>query len=332
MPAPRVVSRFQTKRENGSCRCEVCPRHCVIAPGKTGFCGHYGQDGGELIAIRYGRIAAAALDPIEKKPLYHFHPGAAILSVGANGCNLSCKFCQNWHLSAGLSRDDYLAPERLAAQAGEGGSIGVAFTYNEPTIWFPYIVDAAVLLRAKSLAVVLVTNGYLEAEPWDELCGHVQAMNIDVKGDEAFYPRMTGGRLAPVRRNVEAAHAAGVHVEVTNLLVTDENDQPDQVRDLVDWLAGVSPDIPLHFSRYFPNREWNAPPTPASRLKEAVELARQKLRYVYAGNISLPNASDTACHACGALVVRRSGYSIDRHGLRDGSRCTTCGTKLPIVT
>jgi pyruvate formate lyase activating enzyme len=331
MNAPRVIARFQAEPAKGAIRCELCPRHCVIREGGAGFCGHRANDGGQLIAARYGRVAAAAVDPIEKKPLYHFHPGSTIFSIGANGCNLACKFCQNWHLSTGKARDEYVPPEEIAARATGRGSIGVAFTYNEPTVWFEYIRDCAALLRPRGLKVVLVTNGYLEAEPWDELCRAVDAANIDVKGDDRFYRALTGGKLAPIRRNVEAAHRAGVHVECTNLLVTDGNDRPEQVQETVDWLAGVSPEIPFHLSRYFPNYEWEAPPTPEARLEEAVRLARAKLRYVYAGNISIVGASDTRCANCGAIVVRRRGYAVSADGLGAGGVCRTCGAKLPVV-
>ncbi len=332
MTQPRVVARFQTRRDEGVCRCELCPRHCVIKEGGVGVCGHRRNEGGELIAPRYGLIAAAAIDPIEKKPLHHFHPGASIFSIGANGCNLTCKFCQNWHLSEGRSPDEYAPPEWVATRAGERGSLGVAFTYNEPTIWFEYILDCAKLLRARGLYVVLVTNGYLEPEPWDELCGWVDAMNVDVKGDDAFYRRLAGGRLAPVRRNVETAWRAGVAVETTNLLVTGENDRPEQIRELVDWQAGISSDLPLHLSRYFPNREWDAPATPAAQLQQAGEIARAKLHYVYVGNIDIPGAADTHCPQCGATVVRRRGYAVDRAGLTADARCAACGAKLPLRT
>ncbi|MDP8222282.1 MAG: AmmeMemoRadiSam system radical SAM enzyme [Candidatus Lernaella stagnicola] len=325
MTAAAVTARFQTKLEGQQCRCELCPRHCVIDLDGEGFCGHRANRDGNLIAVRYGQVAALAIDPIEKKPLYHFHPGSPILSVGANGCNLACRFCQNWHLSTGRVNTRYLSPEALAAEAGGTDSIGVAFTYNEPTVWFEYIIDNARLLHDAGRVVVLVTNGYLESEPWDELCGHVDAMNIDVKGDDAFYRSLTGGRLAPVRRNVEAAWRAGVHVEVTNLLVTDANDDPRQVRELVSWLASVSPLIPLHLSRYFPNHRHEAPPTPIARLEAAVEIAREQLQFVYAGNAHVAGGADTHCPKCGAQLVKRSGYRTRSVGLDDQGRCAACG-------
>ncbi len=330
-PEPVVAARFQTALPERACRCDLCPRHCVIKPGHHGFCRHRENRDGQLYAAQYGRAAAVALDPIEKKPLYHFHPGTAILSVGSVGCNLACRFCQNWHLSTGVADTQYLAPDRLVAQARTGGSIGVAFTYNEPLIWFEYIFDAAALLKKQGLAVVLVSNGYLEPEPFAEICRWVDAMNIDVKGDDEFYRQLTGGSLAPVRHNVETAHKAGVHVEVTNLLVTDANDADAQVGELVDWLAGISRRIPLHLSRYFPNHKYQAPPTPLGELEQAAMIARAKLDYVFIGNAQIPGSSDTCCPACGDTVIKRRGYHTDIVGLAEGGRCAACGAALGVV-
>lgn len=326
-----VRARYQTGLPDGNCRCELCPRHCTIAPGKHGFCRHRANTEGVLYAVEYGQVASLAVDPIEKKPLYHFHPGGVIVSVGANGCNLACRFCQNWQLSEGLASSEYLAPEELAARGKARGSLGIAFTYNEPTIWFEYILDVAGPLREAGGKLVLVTNGYLEPEPWDELCRVTDAVNIDVKGDDVFYRKLTGGRLAPVRRNVEAAYRAGVHVEVTNFLVTDANDAPEQVAELVEWLAGVSPEIPLHFSRYFPQHHHRAPATAESRMRRALALGREKLQYVFAGNIHLDDASDTCCPDCGARLIARTGYCITREALTEDGACGSCGRRLPLV-
>ncbi|HPQ67787.1 MAG TPA: AmmeMemoRadiSam system radical SAM enzyme [bacterium] len=331
MEGQPILARYQTQRDDQSCRCELCPRHCVIKPEASGFCLHrYNQDG-QLFAAQYGEVAALAIDPIEKKPLYHFHPGSDIVSVGANGCNLACKFCQNWHLSCGHAQTRPLSPEELAATADRQGSIGIAFTYNEPLIWFEYILDTAALLKPRNLAVVLVTNGYLETEPFDELLPWIDAMNIDVKGDDRFYRELTGGRLAPVRRNVEAAHRAGVHVEVTNLLITGENDDEASVRDLVDWLASVSPDIPLHFSRYFPQHKFHAPQTPVASLERAAAIAREKLNFVFLGNVQLAHGSDTVCPHCGQTVIDRRGYLTNRRQLQPGGKCGHCGAQLKII-
>jgi pyruvate formate lyase activating enzyme len=327
----KVEARYSQQRDDGTCLCVLCPRRCAIARGGQGFCGHRRNEDGTLIAGGYGQVAALAVDPIEKKPLYHFYPGSKIASVGANGCNLACKFCQNWHLAEGRARSEWMAPAELAAQARAEGSVGLAFTYNEPTIWFEYILDTVELLKPRGLKAVLVTNGYLEAEPWDELCGVIDAANIDVKGDDDFYRTMTGGRLAPVRRNVEVAVRAGVHVEVTNLLVTGVNDGAEQVRELVDWLAGVSPLTPLHLSRYFPQHKYDAPATPMERLTEALQIARAKLHYVYVGNVAIEGGGATRCHHCGHEAIARRGYLTRVTGLGPGGVCGACGGDLPII-
>jgi len=327
----RPKSRYQTALDDQVCRCELCPRHCLIKPDRTGFCGHWLNEAGTLVAALYGQVTAVALDPIEKKPLYHFHPGAGILSVGSNGCNLACRFCQNWHLSTSQADTKYMEPRQLADLAGKNGSIGLAFTYNEPSVWFEYILDTAALLKPKGLVTVLVTNGYLEAAPFDTLLPWVDAMNIDVKGDENFYQKLTGGHLAPVRRNVEAAFKAGVHVEVTNLLVTDANDGEKQIQKLVDWLAGVSPLIPLHLSRYFPNHLYQQPPTPLARLETAGVIARQKLKFVYLGNVHAGEWSETNCPHCNALLIRRQGYVILKNDLPPGGNCPACGRATGVI-
>jgi len=327
----QVQARYQTQLEDNVCRCELCPRHCLIKPGQYGFCLHRYNHNGTLMTAQFGRVAALAMDPVEKKPLYHFHPGSEILSVGAIGCNLSCKFCQNWQLSTGRASTRPVSPEQLAIAAGEGRSIGLAFTYNEPMIWFEYILETAKYLKQHDLAVVLVTNGYLEAEPFDELTEVVDAMNIDVKGDEQFYRDLTGGHLAPVQRNVEAAVRAGVHVEVTNLLVTNANDDESQVQELVDWLADVSSKIPLHLSRYFPQHRFHHDATPMAHMERAVSIAREKMTYVFAGNVHLTGSNDTVCGQCGATLVSRRGYAINRSGLKANGECRACGEPSAIV-
>lgn len=326
-----IVARYQQQLDDLKCRCELCPRHCVIKPGRHGFCLHRFNENGELKAEQYGQVAALGMDPIEKKPLYHFHPGRNILSVGANGCNLACKFCQNWHLSAGEASTRYVSPEQLADQAGKKASIGLAFTYNEPMIWFEYILDTAALLRPRGLAVVLVSNGYLEQAPFDELIDWVNAINVDVKGDESFYRELTDGHAEPVRRNVEEAVRRGVHVEVTHLLVTGANDEEEKMRELVDWLSSISRKVPLHISRYFPNHKYHAAPTSASMIELAVSIAREKLDFVYAGNIQLADAADTKCPQCGTTVVERLGYHTVVVGVTGEGACGECGADLSLV-
>jgi pyruvate formate lyase activating enzyme len=286
---------------------------------------------GTLFTSNYAEVTSLALDPIEKKPLYHFHPGSLILSVGTFGCNLKCAFCQNWQISQQRPETRIVPPSELARLAEEQvpqGNIGVAYTYNEPFIWYEYIRETAPLVKAAGLHNVLVTNGIVEAEPLAELLPFVDAMNVDIKSmSERFYLEHCAGQGLPARQTVERAWEHCL-VEVTNLLIPGQNDSEADVQALVDWLAGLSPDIPLHFSAYHPDYQFDAPPTPVATLERACELARAKLKYVYAGNTRVPDASDTRCPDCGATVVTRQGMAGQATRLTVEGRCEGCGADL----
>ncbi len=322
------AAEFWEIRE-GKIDCRLCPNRCLLAEGRRGRCHGRGARDGKMTLYNYPIAVAAHLDPIEKKPLYHFFPGSAILSVGTFGCNLSCRFCQNCEISQQEVPGDEVPPARLAEMAARApDNIGVAFTYTEPGIWFEYIKDTAPLLRQAGQQVVLVTNGYLEDAPWRELCGLTDAMNIDLKSfREAFYRDLCGGQLAPVLRNIETAVRAGVHVELTTLVVTGRNDDPAEFEEMVRWVAALSPEIPHHISRFFPRFRETAPPTPTATLVTFAEIARRHLRYVYVGNADLDQGQDTLCPTCRATVIERHGYRIRSH--LAGNRCP-CGTMLPI--
>jgi pyruvate formate lyase activating enzyme len=317
--------------EGDAVRCDLCPHRCRIAEGKAGICGVRENRGGTLRAATYGKVAAVAVDPIEKKPLFHFHPGRPILSIGSVGCNFRCEFCQNWHL---VLRNVPLADARigdLVRAARAERSVGIAYTYNEPLIQFEFVLDCARAVREAGMKNVLVTNGYVNPAPLGELLPHVDAMNIDLKSmDPAFYRKTCGGDLAAVLDTIRTA-AKAAHVEITNLLYTGQNDSDEAVRKVIDFVAETDPEIPLHFSRYFPHHRATAPPTPPERLRAAYRAAKERLPYVYVGNFHLPGAEDTACPKCGALVVRREGYRADPSGLA-GDRCKACGARLRFVT
>ncbi len=316
-------------------RCGLCPHRCRISEGKAGICGVRENRGGTLFAATYGKVAAVAVDPIEKKPLFHFHPGARILSIGSVGCNFRCEFCQNSHL---LLRQAPLrqAPvesvriEDLLRTARREHSIGIAYTYNEPFIQFEFVLECAKAFRAAGMKNVLVTNGYVCPEPLSEILPFVDAMNIDLKSmDPAFYRKICGGTLDPVLATIRTA-AKATHVELTTLLYTGHNDGEEQVRKGIDFIVETDREIPLHISRYFPMHRATAPPTPPDRLASAYRIARERLPYVYVGNVRLPGAEDTACPECRATVVRREGYRVDAHGL-SGDRCAACGARLRFV-
>jgi len=259
-------AKYWVKKEEGVVQCLLCPHQCTIKPGKEGICKNKKNIEGELYAHRYGEVSAIALDPIEKKPLYHFYPGSQILSIGTVGCNFQCKFCQNYHLVEATVPTEEVEIEELISSAKRHRSVGIAYTYNEPFISFEFVLDCAVRAREAGLKNVLVTNGYYNPEPFEELLPYIDAMNIDLKSlQDDFYRRLCGGRLEPVLKTIERAHQDCL-VELTNLLVTDENDSDEDIQKLVDWIASLDPEIPLHFSRYHPMYKFTNPPTPIERV------------------------------------------------------------------
>jgi len=317
--------------EGDTLRCALCPHRCRIAREKTGICGVRENIGGELVASTYGKVAALAVDPIEKKPLYHFHPGASILSIGAEGCSFLCEFCQNQHLITERPQLKEVRIDDLVSSARKAGSIGIAYTYNEPLIQFEFVMDCSKAFRAAGMKNVLVTNGYIMPEPLEELLPFTDAMNIDLKSmDPRFYREVCRGDLAPVLETIRAA-AGKTHVEVTALLYTKHNDSDAHIRKVIDFIEETDPEIPLHFSRYFPRFKATSPPTPIARLDAAWRAARERLPYVYVGNAHLPETVNTVCPSCRALVVRREGFRADSSGL-SGNRCASCGKKLRFVT
>jgi pyruvate formate lyase activating enzyme len=317
----------------GKLNCRLCPQDCQIAPGKVGFCKVRRYEGDKLIAANYGVISSIAVDPIEKKPLYHYYPGKTILSAGTVGCNLACEFCQNWRISR--EGDDTIAgskvvtPVELTEMAvrarREADSIGLAYTYSEPGIWFEFLEATMPLVRERELKNVLVTNAYLNPEPWQELLKRTDAANIDLKGfREDYYHRLCHGKLAPVLANIEAA-VGEIHLELTTLIIPGENDQPERIRELAQWIAGLNPEIPLHLSRYFPNYKMTKPATPVSTLQQAYEIAKEYLKFVYVGNTGGTN--DTKCPDCGALLIERNGY---RTRVLVTDKCPKCGREIGI--
>jgi len=316
--------------EEDAVRCGLCPHRCRIPRGKAGACGARENRGGTLWAATYGKAAAVAMDPIEKKPLFHFHPGAGILSVGSVGCNFRCEFCQNWHLVQRKASLEDVRIESLVDAARRQRSIGIAYTYNEPLIQYEFVLDCSKAFRAAGMKNVLVTNGFVTPGPLEELLPFMDAMNIDLKSmDPSFYKEVCGGELSAVLETVRTA-SKRTHVELTTLLYTGHNDSEEQVRAVIDFVEATDPEIPLHFSRYFPQHRATAPPTPAARLESAWRAARERLPYVYVGNLRIPGAEDTVCPRCRATVVRRTGFDSDSVGL-SGDRCVSCGARLRFV-
>lgn len=317
---------------NGQAACDLCPVGCRLRPGQDGPCGTRANRQGVMTPLHYGRIATAALDPIEKKPLHHFHPGRDILSVAAPGCNLHCAFCQNWSLSQKHDAPTRPAtPQDLVASAVTRDSVGLAFTYSEPLVWFEFVRDAARAAREADLATVLVTNGYLNAGPLDELLPLIDAANIDLKSmDDRFYRRICKAQLPPVLAAIERFVAAGVHVELTNLVIPGHNDDEASLTKLIEFVAGLGRPVPLHFSAYHPAWRLDAPATPRATLLRAHERARRRLDFVYLGNVAGDTGRDSRCPACDALLVDRSGYRGVSH-LTPDAHCPSCGAPQPFI-
>lgn len=321
---------YYRKTGDNRVNCELCPHRCVIADGKTGICGVRSNKDGVLLSDAYGRLLACNLDPIEKKPLYHFHPGKQILSIGTRGCSFRCDFCQNWQMVVSDSPGTHVSSDEVAAIAGKNGSIGIAYTYNEPLIWYEFVLDCAAKVRERSLKNVLVTNGYINREPLEELLPFVDAMNIDLKSMEpGFYRKVVKGELEPVLDTCRTAKGA-CHIEITNLIIPTLNDSDELIEKLVDFVAGLGRDTPLHFSAYYPCHKMKIEPTPIGTLRRAYDIARKKLDFVYLGNVRDSDAGSSYCPDCSCLLVERDGYTTRAKGLKDDC-CGECGKPLPFI-
>ncbi|MCX6361947.1 MAG: AmmeMemoRadiSam system radical SAM enzyme [Armatimonadetes bacterium] len=328
-------ARHWSAVEAGRLRCRLCPRGCVLGDGQVGACLNRRNVASRLVAETYGRTSGVAVDPIEKKPLYHFLPGASVLSLGGIGCNLTCGFCQNWRLSAeGSVRDlgDETSPAAVARAARRYGCAGVAFTYNEPTISLEYVIDVADACRAAGVRTVAVTNGYITHQAAEELYPRIDAANVDLKGFTPGFYAACGGKLdAVLDALLFIRHASATWLEVTTLLIPGQNDSDAELRALTAWVTErLGPDVPLHFSAFHPAyRFMDTPPTPNSTLLRARRLSHEAVvRHVYLGNTRLTEGSDTHCAGCGALLIRRRGYRADTAGLSRG-RCNACGAACP---
>lgn len=320
---------YYKKLDNDRVLCVLCPHNCNIYDGGRGACMVRKNEGGTLYTLNYNRIAAIAMDPIEKKPLYHFYPGSKILSVGTVGCNLKCSFCQNYHIAHKEAITEEITSEHLIDIAKEyGDNIGIAYTYNEPSIWYEFVYETSKLAKANGLKNVLVTNGFISEEPLEELLPFIDAMNIDVKGfTEKYYRDVCKGLLEPVKRTVEIA-SRKCHVEITTLVVTDLNDSIEEIREIAKWISSINKDIPLHLSRYFPNYKLSNDPTPVNTLIEAKKEGEKYLNYVYIGNV-WGHDSNTYCPQCKSPLVSR-GEVVSTEGIEKG-RCKTCGETISII-
>lgn len=323
------------KKRGNSIHCTLCPHHCVIRDGNSGICRVRRNEKGILIADSYGRIAAIHMDPIEKKPLYHFFPGQNILSLGSVGCNMRCGCCQNWQISqVSISQYDfektYTPHEIIEMASRQEQNLGIAYTYNEPSVWFEFMRDTARLASLKGLKNVMVSNGYIDEEPLQELLLYIDAFNIDLKAFTGeFYIRQTGATLPPVLQAIKTIRRAGRHLELTYLVIPTLNDRENEFREMTAWISGeLGPDTVLHLSRYHPMYKMNIEPTSSGNLEYLYGIAREKLHYVYIGNVQTRESQDTFCGNCKARVIVRSGYQTEIISLGMKGECTHCGNSI----
>jgi len=325
--------RYWHRLDDGRVRCDLCPRACALREGQRGLCFVRKNEGGRLVLTTYGRSSGFCIDPIEKKPLNHFLPGTPVLSFGTAGCNLACKFCQNWDISK--SREmatlaDEASPETIARAAEAVGCRSVAFTYNDPTIFLEYAVDVAAACRERGIRTVAVTAGYIEPEPRVELYRWIDAANVDLKAfTEEFYFSLAAAHLDPVLDSLRyLKEETGVWLEITNLLIPGANDSDGEIDELTAWVVEeLGPDVPLHFTAFHPDyRLKDRPPTPPATLRRARRIAvGNGVRYAYTGNVHDPRGQSTYCHGCGATLVGRDGYRLSTWALTPDGCCSACG-------
>ena len=337
MIEPGVVpAQWWKPIDGGKLQCDLCPRECQLADGQRGFCFIRERRGAQLVMTSYGRASGFCVDPIEKKPLNHFFPGSSILSFGTAGCNLGCRFCQNWDISKARENDrltDFALPESVARSARHAGCTSVAFTYNDPVIFAEYAIDCAKACHDEGVKTVAVTAGYIKPEARKEFYAHMDAANVDLKAfTERFYQKLCFAHLDPVLDTLRyLKNETEVWFEVTTLLIPGENDSQDEIARLCDWFAReLGPDVPLHFTAFHPDFKLvDKPRTPTPTLVRAREQAKAAgLRYVYTGNVSDRDGQSTWCPACGKIVIERNWYDLGEWNLNEAGRCTGCGNKI----
>ncbi len=321
--------------KNSEAICHLCPHHCTVREGKSGICRVRTNHGGILYSANYGKVCSMSMDPIEKKPLYHFFPGRNILSAGSVGCNLQCLFCQNYEISqTGVDEyphlHDYSPADILSFASRDPDNLGIAYTYNEPAVWYEFMYDIARLASQKGLKNVMVTNGYISPEPLEDIFPYMDAFGVDLKAfTDRFYKKLTHSTLDPVLDTLKRIRKAGKHLEITNLIIPGENDDDETFENMVRWIAkNLGKETVLHLSKYFPTYKLSHPSTPASTLERLAGMASKHLDYVFIGNTWTKNGQNTRCPSCGNLVIRRTGYSTSKPGLDKDGKCMKCGRQV----
>lgn len=337
LAADTIATRHWHRLDDGRIQCDICPRACKLKEGQRGLCFVRACQDDQIVLTSYGRSSGFCIDPIEKKPLNHFLPGTPVLSFGTAGCNLACKFCQNWDISKSREIDtlaDQAAPQELAAAALRTGCRSVAFTYNDPVIFLEYAIDIAQACHERGIKAVAVSAGYICAEPRVEFYRHMDAVNIDLKAfTERFYRKLTGSSLGPVLDTLKyLKHETDVWTEITTLLIPGHNDEPSEIEALSRWVCDtLGPEVPLHFTAFHPDFKLRDPrPTPPETLTRARHIAMANgLRYVYTGNVHDLAGGSTYCHGCGERLIGRDWYALSTWNLDSDGRCRFCATPLP---
>ncbi|MDA3899296.1 MAG: AmmeMemoRadiSam system radical SAM enzyme [Spirochaetes bacterium] len=310
---------------DGGVQCTLCPHDCRLNAGQISRCKVRSVESGKLIPLSYGMVSSGSVDPMEKKPLYHYYPGSQIFSVGSFGCNLTCPFCQNWQISQSFVTSKKISPRELIQMALKAKTSSIAYTYSEPVVWYEYVYDCSVLAHEAGLKNVLVTNGYINPEPLKQLLPFIDALNIDVKSfSDKTYRKYLNGTLAPVLKTVEDSLGVA-HVELTTLVVTDMNDSMEEMKKLAMWIAELDKTIPLHISRYFPSYKYKQQPSDEAFINDLYTYAKTILSHVYVGNMQgTTETHNSYCSQCGELLIDRNGYSVKFGSLKDGV-CVICG-------
>lgn len=325
---------FYEKLGNNVVQCQLCPRRCTITEGRRGYCGVRENRGGTLYTLVYAKLVAIHIDPIEKKPLFHFLPSTNAFSVATAGCNLKCKFCQNWEISQAKPEDlqyTYIEPKDLIESVKESSSPTIAYTYSEPTIFYEYMLETAKLAKKDRIRNVMHSSGYINEAPLRQLAKYLDAANIDLKGfTKEYYSKLSEATLEPVLRSLKALKEEGVHLEITNLILPGYNDDEDTIRKMCLWIKdNLGSGTPIHFSRFFPMYKLTSlNPTPVETLEKARQIALESgLKYVYIGNVGGHPAENTYCPKCKKILIERRGYFILQNNIENG-KCKFCGEKI----
>lgn len=329
-------AEFYNKLKSKKVQCSLCPRNCIIEEGERGNCGVRQNINGKLYSIVYGKPCSVALDPIEKKPLYHFLPGEKALSIATSGCNLHCMFCQNWEISQGKPEQVSqlnMPPKKVVEEAKKAKSRIVCYTYTEPTIFYEYMHDTAVIAKNQNLKNVEVSNGFIQQEPLKKICKFIDGVNIDLKGNDKFYRKITGAWAEPILEALKTYQKMGVWIEITNLIIPTLNDKNSDLKWIINWIKeNLGVNVPLHFSAFWPTYKlMNYPSTSIERLRSARQMAlKAGLNFVYTGNLPDKDGDSTFCPSCKRLLIERIGFYVNKNNMING-KCQFCNEKIPGV-